>query len=54
MRAARLGVEQQEVIQNVITALDSNLYIKPSIWIDHANKDDYFLTVQYPGSDNGL
>ncbi len=54
VRAARLGVAQQEVIQNVITALDSNLYIKPSIWIDRANKDDYFLTVQYPGSDKGF
>src|SRR5271156_6421171 len=53
VRAARLGVQQQEVIQNVITALDSNLYIKPSIWIDRANRDDYFLTVQYPGSDKG-
>jgi multidrug efflux pump subunit AcrB len=53
VRAARLGVKQQEVISNVITALDSNLYIKPSIWIDHANKDDYFLTVQYPGSEKG-
>ena len=53
VRAARLGVQQQEVISNVITALDSNLYIKPSIWIDHANKDDYFLTVQYPGSNKG-
>ena len=54
VRAARLGVAQREVISNVITALDSNLYIKPSIWIDRANKDDYFLTVQYPGSENGF
>ncbi len=54
VRAARLGVAQQEVISNVITALDSNLYLKPSIWIDRANKDDYFLTVQYPGSDKGF
>jgi hydrophobic/amphiphilic exporter-1 (mainly G- bacteria), HAE1 family len=54
VRSARLGVAQQEVISNVITALDSNLYLKPSIWIDHANKNDYFLTVQYPGSDNGF
>ena len=38
VRSARLGVAQQEVISNVITALDSNLYIKPSIWIDHATK----------------
>ena len=54
VRSARLGVAQQEVISNVITALDSNLYLKPSIWIDHANKNDYFLTVQYPGSDKGF
>ena len=54
VRAARLGVAQQQVIQNVITALDSNLYIKPSIWIDHADNDDYFLTVQYPGAENGF
>ncbi|MFZ0678229.1 efflux RND transporter permease subunit, partial [Candidatus Binatus sp.] len=39
---------------NVITALDSNLYIKPSIWIDHADNDDYFLTAQYPGAEKGF
>ena len=54
VRAARLGVAQEQVISNVITALDSNLHIKPSIWIDRANKDDYFLTVQYPGADKGF
>lgn len=54
VKAARLGVAQQTVISNVITALDSNLYIKPSIWIDHANKNDYFLTVQYPGANKGF
>ncbi len=54
VRASRLGVTQQEVISNVITALNSNLYIKPSIWIDHANSNDYFLTVQYPGSQSGF
>jgi multidrug efflux pump subunit AcrB len=53
VRSARLGVAQQDVISNVITALNSNLYIKPSIWIDHADNNDYFLTVQYPGSQNG-
>ncbi|HYB89525.1 MAG TPA: efflux RND transporter permease subunit [Candidatus Binataceae bacterium] len=54
VRSARLGVSQREVISNVITALNSNLYIKPSIWIDHANRNDYFLTVQYRGSDSGF
>jgi multidrug efflux pump subunit AcrB len=54
IRAARLGITQKNVISNVITALNSNLYIKPSIWIDRANSNDYFLTVQYPGADAGF
>ncbi len=54
VKSARLGVTQQQIISNVITALDSNLYIKPSIWIDHENKNDYFLTVQYAGAEHGF
>jgi HAE1 family hydrophobic/amphiphilic exporter-1 len=54
VRSARLGITQKDVISNVITALNSNLYIKPSIWIDRADNNDYFLTVQYPGSDKGF
>ncbi len=54
VRSARLGINQKNVIANVITALNSNLYIKPSIWIDRANSNDYFLTVQYPGADKGF
>ena len=38
----------------MITALNSNLHIKPSIRIDRANKDDYFLAVQYSGADKGF
>lgn len=53
VKSARLGISQKNVLSNVITALNSNLYIKPSIWIDRANSNDYFLTVQYPGADNG-
>ena len=53
VKSARLGVTQQDVVSNVITALNSNLYIKPSIWIDRQNNNDYFLTVQYPESDAG-
>jgi hydrophobic/amphiphilic exporter-1 (mainly G- bacteria), HAE1 family len=53
IRAARLGISQKNIISNVITALNSNLYIQPSIWIDRANNNDYFLTVQYRGSQHG-
>ncbi len=54
VKAARLGLSQKDVISDVITALNSNLYIAPSIWIDRANSDDYFLTVQYEQASTGF
>ena len=47
-RAAQLGLDQREVVGNVITALTSNQMIAPSYWIDPKNGNDYMLTVQYP------
>lgn len=47
-RAIELGLTQQEVVQNVITALSSNQMIAPSFWIDPKSGQDYLLTVQYP------
>jgi multidrug efflux pump subunit AcrB len=49
--AARLGLNQNEVVSNVITALTSNAVIDPSIWIDPVTGDDYFLTAQYTEQD---
>ena len=54
VKAARLGLSQKDVVTDVITALNSNLYIAPSVWIDRKNSDDYFLTVQYKQSANGF
>ncbi len=54
IKAARLGVTQKEVVSSVITALDSNMYIAPSIWIDHENKNDYFLTAEYREAASGF
>ena len=48
MRASELGLDQQEVVGNVITALTSNQMIAPSFWIDPKTGNDYMLTVQYP------
>lgn len=48
MRAGEMGLSQQEVIQNIITALTSNTMIAPSFWIDPKTGNDYMLTVQYP------
>jgi multidrug efflux pump subunit AcrB len=46
-RASELGLDQQEVVGNVITALSSNQMIAPSYWIDPKSGQDYMLTVQY-------
>src|SRR6202040_976679 len=46
-RASELGLDQQEVVGNVITALTSNQMIAPSYWIDPKSGQDYMLTVQY-------
>jgi multidrug efflux pump subunit AcrB len=48
MRASEMGLDQKEVIGNVITALTSNQMIAPSFWIDPKSGNDYMLTVQYP------
>jgi multidrug efflux pump subunit AcrB len=47
-RAAELGLDQREVVGNVITALTSNQMIAPSYWVDPKSGNDYMLTVQYP------
>jgi multidrug efflux pump subunit AcrB len=46
--ASELGLDQKEVVGNVITALTSNGMIAPSYWIDPRTGNDYMLTVQYP------
>lgn len=50
MRAGEMGLDQREVVGNVITALTSNAMIAPSFWIDPKSGNDYMLTVQYPES----
>ena len=47
-RAADLGLNQREVVNNMITALTSNQMIAPSFWVDPRSGNDYMLTVQYP------
>src|SRR5581483_6449682 len=44
---AELGLTQKDIVDNVITALNSNSMIAPNYWVDHKTGNDYFLTVQY-------
>jgi multidrug efflux pump subunit AcrB len=48
VRASQLGLNQREVVSNIITALTSNQMIAPSYWVDQRTGNDYMLTVQYP------
>lgn len=47
VHAAELGLNQKDIVDNVITALNSNAMIAPNYWIDKQNGNNYFLTVQY-------
>ncbi|MFZ1074671.1 MAG: efflux RND transporter permease subunit [Verrucomicrobiia bacterium] len=48
LRTSELGLNEKEVIGDVITALTSDQMIAPSYWVDPKSGNDYFLTVQYP------
>jgi multidrug efflux pump subunit AcrB len=48
IRASELGLNEKEIVGNVITALTSDQMIAPSYWVDPKTGNDYFLTVQYP------
>jgi multidrug efflux pump subunit AcrB len=47
VHAGELGLSQKDVIDNVITALNSNGMIAPNYWVDYKTGNNYFLTVQY-------
>ncbi|HZS55341.1 MAG TPA: efflux RND transporter permease subunit [Bryobacteraceae bacterium] len=47
IHAAELGLSQKDIVDNVITALNSNAMIAPNYWVDYKTGNDYFLTVQY-------
>ena len=49
--AARLGLTSNQVIQNVITSLDSNGMIAPSYYVDPKTGNNYLETVQFPVQD---
>jgi multidrug efflux pump subunit AcrB len=47
VHAGELGLSQKDVVNNVITALNSNIMIAPNYWVDYQTGNDYFLSVQY-------
>ena len=47
-RAGQLGLSSKEVMDNVVTAVNSDGMIAPSYWIDPNSGNEYMVTVQFP------
>ncbi|MCE7869911.1 efflux RND transporter permease subunit [bacterium CPR1] len=51
LRAASVGLTQEAVVQNIITALNSSTTFLPSFWIDERNGNHYFIGATYREED---
>lgn len=47
-RAARFGLTQRDVANDVLVSLSSNTQVTPNYWVDPASGIQYFLAVQTP------
>ncbi|MFQ5501390.1 MAG: efflux RND transporter permease subunit [Phycisphaerae bacterium] len=52
VKAAQLGLVQEDVIKNVVTATNSSIGFNPAFWIAPENKNHYFIGAQY--SEEGI
>jgi CzcA family heavy metal efflux pump len=48
VKAAYLGLTQQDVVKNAVSALNSSINFDPAFWIDDKTGNHYFVGVQYP------
>jgi multidrug efflux pump subunit AcrB len=48
-RASELGLSPKEIIDNIITALTSDVMIAPSYWVDPKSGNNYFVTAAVSG-----
>jgi len=51
VKAAQVGLTQEAVVKNVVTALNSSINFAPSFWIDQKNGNHYFIGAQYREED---
>ncbi|MGI9114974.1 MAG: efflux RND transporter permease subunit [Chthoniobacterales bacterium] len=51
VKAAQVGLTQEEVVKNIVTALNSSTNFAPSFWIDEKNGNHYFIGAQYREQD---
>src|SRR5438552_8302718 len=43
VKAAQVGLTQEGVVKNIVTALNSSINFAPSFWIDEKNDNHYFI-----------
>jgi RND family efflux transporter MFP subunit len=51
VKAAEIGLTQEQVVKNIVAALNSSINFLPSFWFDPSNGNHYFLGVQYREED---
>src|SRR3989441_5753579 len=51
VKAAQVGLTQEEIVKNIVTALNSSTNFAPSFWIDEKNGNHYFIGAQYREND---
>jgi multidrug efflux pump subunit AcrB len=51
VKAAAVGLTEENVVKNVVTSLNSSINFAPAFWIDHNNGNHYFIGAQYRESD---
>jgi multidrug efflux pump subunit AcrB len=51
IRAAQLGLTQETVVKNIVTAFNSSINFAPSFWVDQNNGNHYFVGAQYREED---
>jgi len=47
-KSAYLGLNEQQVVTDLITGLSSNIQLNPGYWIDPKSNNAYFVVAQYP------
>jgi len=51
VKAALLGVSQEDVVKNIVTTVNSSINFAPAFWIDERNGNHYFFGAQYREED---
>jgi multidrug efflux pump subunit AcrB len=47
IKAAQVGLTQDSIVKNIVTAFNSSVNFAPSFWIDEKNGNHYFIGAQY-------